>query len=60
MTFWAHFSKVVFRKRSVKMIDDSEKRKRQLAFELQSLRVFEKHTKRGTRWVVTTVVTILA
>ena len=41
------------------MIDGSEKRKRQLAFELQSLRVFEKRT-RGTRWVATTVVTILA
>ena len=27
------------------MIDGSEKRKRQLAFELQSLRVFEKHCK---------------
>ena len=42
------------------MIDGSEKRKRQLAFELQSFRVFEKRTKRGTRWVATTVVTILA
>jgi len=28
-----------------KMIDGSEKRKRQLAFELQSSRVFEKHSK---------------
>ena len=27
------------------MIDDSEKRKRQLAFELRNMRVFEKHSK---------------
>ena len=42
------------------MIDGSEKSKRQLTFELQSSRVFEKRTKRETRWVVTTVVTILS
>ena len=42
------------------MIDGSEKRKRQLAFEPQSSRVFEKRTKRGICWVVTTVVTILS
>ena len=32
----------MFPKRSAKMIDGSERRKRQLAFELQSSRVFEK------------------
>ena len=60
MTFWAHLSKVLFRKRFTEMIDGSEKSKRQLTFELQSSRVFEKRTKRETRWVVTTVVTILS
>ena len=42
MTFWTRLSKVLFPKRFVKMIDGSEKPKRQLAFELQSSRVFEK------------------
>ena len=35
LTFGARLSKVLFPKRSVKMIDGSEKRKRQLVFELQ-------------------------
>ena len=35
-----------FPKRSAKMIDGSEERKRQLAFELQNLRVFETPSKR--------------
>ena len=35
----------LFPKRSIKMIDGTEKRKRQLAFELQSSRVFEKRCK---------------
>ena len=33
------------RRRSAKMIDGSEERKRQLAFELQNSRVFEKRSK---------------
>ena len=37
---------VLFPKRSVKMIDGSEKRKRQLVFELQSSRVYERRSKR--------------
>ena len=36
----------IFPKRSVKMIDGSEKRKRQLVFEVQSSRVYEKRSKR--------------
>ena len=36
------FKQSLFPKRSVKMIDGSEKRKRQLVFELQSLSVYEK------------------
>ena len=44
MTFWTHVGNVLFAKRSAKMFDDSEKRKRQLSFELQSLRVFEKRS----------------
>ena len=31
------------------MIDGSEKRKRQLAFELQNSRVFEKRSRQGTQ-----------
>ena len=45
MTFWICVSKVLFPKRSAKMIGGSEKRKCQLAFELQSSRVFEKRSK---------------
>ena len=37
-------TKLLFPKRSTKMIDDSEKRKHQLAFELQNVRVYEKHS----------------
>ena len=42
MTFWTHLSKVLFPERSSKMIDCSEKRKHQLAFELQRSLVFKK------------------
>ena len=45
MTFWTHLSKVLFPERSSKMIDSSEKRKHQLAFELQISRVFEKRDR---------------
>ena len=45
MTFWTRFSKVLFPKISAKMIDGSEILKRQLAFELQNSRVFEKRSK---------------
>ena len=41
MTFWTCLSKVLFPNRSAKMIDGSEKRKRQLAFELESSRFFK-------------------
>ena len=37
-------TKLLFPKRSANMIDNSEKRKRQLAFELQNSRVYEKHS----------------
>ena len=37
--------KLLFPKRSAKMIDGSEERKHQLAFELQNSRVFEKRSK---------------
>ena len=46
-TFWTRLSKVLFPKRSVKMIDGSEKCNRQLAFELRNWHVFEKHSKRS-------------
>ena len=45
MTFWTRLSKVLFPKISAKMIDGSETLKRQLAFELQNSRVFEKGSK---------------
>ena len=38
MAFWTRLSKVLCPKRSAKMIDSSEKRKLQVAFELQSSR----------------------
>ena len=41
MTFWTRWSKLLFPKRCAKMIDGSEKRKRQLAFELQNSSVYE-------------------
>ena len=44
LTFWTRLSKVLFPKRSIKMIDGSEKCKRQLVFELQSSRVYEKRS----------------
>ena len=44
MTFWTRLSKVMFPKRSAEMINASEKRKRHLAFEFQSSRVFEEHS----------------
>ena len=50
MTFWIRLSKVLFPKRSAKMIDGSEKRKLQLTFELQSSHVFEKRSKSLLVW----------
>ena len=44
MTFWTRWSKLLFPKRCAKMIDGSEKRKRQLAFELQNSSVYEKRS----------------
>ena len=44
MSFWTRLNKVLFPKRSAKMNDSSEKQKRQLAFELQNSRVFEKRS----------------
>ena len=44
MIFWTRLSKVLFPKRPAKMNDSSEKHKRQLAFELQNSRVFEKRS----------------
>ena len=44
MTSWTRLSKVLFPKKSVKMIDGTEKPRRQLAFELQSSRVFERRS----------------
>ena len=49
MTFWTRWSKVLFPKRSVKTIDGSEKRNRQLAFELQNSHVYEKPSKSQNR-----------
>ena len=40
MTFWTHLSKVLFPKKSSKMVDGRVKRKHQLTFELQSFLVF--------------------
>ena len=48
LTFGARLSKVLFPKRSIKMIDGSEKRKRQLVFELQRSRVYEKRSNKQT------------
>ena len=45
LTFWTRQSKFLFPKRFVKMIDGSEKRNRQLAFELQNSHVCEKRSK---------------
>ena len=45
MTFWTRWSKLLFPKRSAKMIDGCEKRIRQLPFGLQNLCVFEKRSK---------------
>ena len=44
MTFWTRLIKVLFPKKTARMIDGREKRKRQLAFELQNLRIFEKRS----------------
>ena len=44
MTFWTCYSKLLFPKRSTKMIDGSEERKRQLAFELHNSCVFERRS----------------
>ena len=48
MTFWTWLSKVLFLKRSTRMIDGSEKCKRQLAFSLQSSHVLEKRSNKNT------------
>ena len=40
MSFWTHLSKVLFPKKSSKMVDGRVKRKHQLTFELQSFLVF--------------------
>ena len=48
MTFWTRLSKVLFLKRSTRMIDGSKKCKRQLAFRLQSSHVLEKHSNKNT------------
>ena len=45
MTSPSHSSKILFSERTSKMTDGSKERKRWLAFELQSSRVFEKHSK---------------
>ena len=45
MTFWTRQSKVLFPERSAKMIEGSEKRKCQLAFELHNSHVCEKRSK---------------
>ena len=46
MTFWTHWSELLFPKTSTEMIDGSEKCKHQLTFELQNLRVYESAVKR--------------
>ena len=50
LTFWTCQSKVLFSKRSAKMIDGSEKRNCQLAFELHNSHVSEKRSKAGANW----------
>ena len=44
MTSWTRWSKFLFSKRSAKMMDSSEKRKRQLTFKLQHSSAFEKRS----------------
>ena len=58
MTFWTHLSKVLFPERSSKMIDSSEKRKHQLAFELR-VRVFLKSAVESQRHYFSGFVNIL-
>ena len=58
MTFSTHLSKVLFPKRSSKMIDSSEKRKHQLAFELR-VRVFLKSAVESQRHYFSGFVNIL-
>ena len=46
MTYWTRWSKLLFPNGSAKVINSSENSiKRQLAFELQNLHVYEKHSK---------------
>ena len=45
MTFWTRWGKLLFPKRSAKIIDGREKRTRHLAFELQNSRVYEKRSR---------------
>ena len=44
ITFWTCWSKLLLPKRSIKMIDGSQERKRQVGFELHNLRVFERRS----------------
>ena len=46
MTFWTHWSELLFPKTGAEMIDGSDKCKRQLTFELQNLHVDESAGKR--------------
>ena len=48
MTFWTGWGKLLFPKRSAKVIDGSEKCNHQWAFESQNLCVFEKCSKQGS------------
>ena len=50
MTIWTHWSKLLFPKRSAKVIDGSEKCKCQLAFESQYSCVFEKCSNQGSNY----------
>ena len=50
MIIWTCWSKLLFPKRSAKMIDGSEKSKRQLAFELQNSHVYEKSSNSFSSW----------
>ena len=52
------YSKVLFPKRSIKMVDGSEKRNRQLAFELQNSHVCEKRSKAAADFVIDQIITI--
>ena len=59
MTFWTRYSEVSFPKRSVKMIDGSEKRNRQLAFELQNSQVCEKRSNKDVIIIKPLIIALL-